>query len=179
MRYESCVFCSKYVGWFGLAGNLALFLMNLFVGLVSGSQALVVGAMYSLKDMTTSIFVIVGVNFGRKPLDREHPYGHGKIEFIMSLVFGLVLIVLALFLLYHAAHTILAMHQNVAPRLIAVWAAFVSVMAYVYGFYYTTCVAIESNSPIVRMMAQHHQRYLQQRLLVEQSLLLQHMQAVR
>ena len=91
MRYESCVFCSKYVGWFGLAGNLALFLMNLFVGLVSGSQALVVGAMYSLKDMTTSIFVIVGVNFGRKPLDREHPYGHGKIEFIMSLVFGLVL----------------------------------------------------------------------------------------
>ncbi|CAK0756096.1 Magnetosome protein MamM [Azospirillaceae bacterium] len=156
MRYKNCLTCSKYVGWLGLIANFVLMLMNLFVGLVSGSQALVVGAMYSLKDMATAVFVIVGVTFGRKPLDREHPYGHGKIEFIMSLVFGIALLFLALFLLYHAIHTLTIAERNVAPRLIAVWAAFVSVLAYTYAFYYSSCVAIESNSPIVRMMAHHH-----------------------
>ncbi|CAH2598643.1 Magnetosome protein MamM [Rhodovastum atsumiense] len=156
MRYRNCLTCSKYIGWFGLAGNFALFLMNLLVGLVAGSQALVVGAMYALKDMATSVFVVVGVTLGRKPLDREHPYGHGKIEFIMSLVFGLVLLFLAVYLLYHAVNTLLVVEHHVAPRLIAVWAAFVSVLAYVYGFYYASCVAIESNSPVVRIMARHH-----------------------
>jgi cation diffusion facilitator family transporter len=156
MRYKHCVKCSKYIGWFGLAANFALMLMNLFVGLVAGSQALVVGSMYSLKDMATSVFVIVGVTVGRKPLDREHPYGHGKIEFLMSLVFGLVLLFLSAFLLYHAIDTLLMAKRDVAPRLIAVWAAFVSVLAYTYAFYYASCVAIESNSPVVRMMARHH-----------------------
>jgi cation diffusion facilitator family transporter len=135
--------------------NFSLMLMNLFIGLVAGSQALVVGSMYSLKDMATSIFVIVGITVGRKPLDREHPYGHGKIEFLMSLVFGLVLLFLAVFLLYHAVWTLIEAHRETAPRLIAVWASFVSVLAYTYAFYYATCVAIESNSPIVRMMARH------------------------
>ncbi|MEI6985395.1 MAG: magnetosome biogenesis CDF transporter MamM [Rhodospirillaceae bacterium] len=156
MRYKNCVKCSKYIGWVGLVANLALMLMNLFIGLVAGSQALVVGAMYSLKDMATSVFVIVGVTVGRKPLDREHPYGHGKIEFLMSLVFGLVLLFLASFLLYHAVDTLLEAKREMAPQLIAVWAAFVSVIAYTYAFYYASCVAIESNSPIVRMMARHH-----------------------
>ena len=156
MRYRNCVKCSKYIGWVGLGANFALMLMNLFIGLVAGSQALVVGSMYSLKDMATSVFVIVGVTVGRKPLDREHPYGHGKIEFLMSLVFGIVLLFLASFLLYHAVDTLLHAERNVAPRLVAVWAAFVSVLAYTYTFYYASCVAIESNSPIVRMMARHH-----------------------
>ena len=101
MRYKTCVKCSKYIGWVGLAANFALMLMNLFIGLVAGSQALVVGSMYSLKDMATSVFVIVGVTVGRKPLDREHPYGHGKIEFLMSLVFGLVLLFLAITVLFY------------------------------------------------------------------------------
>ena len=156
MRYRNCVKCSKYIGWVGLVANFALMLMNLFIGLVAGSQALVVGSMYSLKDMATSVFVIVGITVGRKPLDREHPYGHGKIEFLMSLVFGIVLLFLAVFLLHHAVSSLLSTHQNTAPRLIAVWAAFVSVIAYTYAFYYASCVAIESNSPTVRMMARHH-----------------------
>jgi len=156
MKYKQCLTCSKYVGWFGLLANLALMIMNLFVGLVSGSQALVVGAMYSLKDMATSIFVIVGVTVGHKPLDREHPYGHGKIEFIMSLVFGVILLFLAVFLLFHAVNSLLVTERHVAPRLVAVWAAFVSVLAYMYAFHYASCVAIEGNSPIVRMMAHHH-----------------------
>ena len=156
MRFRNCVRCAKYIGWVGLAANFALMLMNLFIGMVAGSQALVVGSMYSFKDMATSVFVIVGITVSRKPLDREHPYGHGKIEFLMSMVFGIILLLLSGFLLYHAIDTLAHSERETTPRLIAVWAAAVSVLAYTYTFYYASCVAVESNSPVVRMMAQHH-----------------------
>lgn len=156
MKFRNCVRCSKYIGWVGLAANFALMLMNLFIGMVAGSQALVVGSMYSFKDMATSVFVIVGITVSRKPLDREHPYGHGKIEFLMSMVFGIILLLLSGFLLYHAIDTLAHSERETTPRLIAVWAAVVSVLAYTYTFYYASCVAVESNSPVVRMMAQHH-----------------------
>ena len=107
MRYKNCVKCSKYIGWVGLGANFALMLMNLFIGLVAGSQALVVGSMYSLKDMATSVFVIVGVTVGRKPLDREHPYGHGKIEHFSAAFEGGLISLAAVFILIEASKGLL------------------------------------------------------------------------
>ena len=110
MRYRNCVKCSKYIGWVGLAANFALMLMNLFIGLVAGSQALVVGSMYSLKDMATSVFVIVGVTVGRKPLDREHPYGHGKVEYFSAGFEGALIVLAALGIFYEAWPRLLHQH---------------------------------------------------------------------
>ena len=121
MRYKNCVKCSKYIGWVGLAANFALMLMNLFIGLVAGSQALVVGSMYSLKDMATSVFVIVGVTVGRKPLDREHPYGHGKAESLASLIGAFVLAIAGALIAHNSILQLIAASHGAPVHLPSPW----------------------------------------------------------
>lgn len=156
MRYAACARCYKSVGWIGLVTNSVLMVMKAFVGLVSGSQALLADAMYSGKDVITSTFVIVGVHVSGKPLDREHPYGHGKIESILSLVVSVVFLIITGLLLVHTIQILLDDDPHRTPHLIALWAALISIAVNVFMYFYSRCVAIESNSPMVRTLAKHH-----------------------
>jgi cation diffusion facilitator family transporter len=130
--------------------------MKGFVGMVSGSQAMVADAMYSAKDVITSLLVIVGMTVSDKPLDRDHPYGHGKVEFVLSLFVSVLFIILTGYLFVHAVGTLLDDSAHTAPHLIAVWAAVVSIAANVGMYYYSRCVAVETNSPIVKTLSKHH-----------------------
>ena len=154
MRYSRCVTCHQIVGWVGLMANLGLSGLKLFVGIVSGSQALLVDALYSAKDVVTSLLILVGLKFSKQPIDREHPFGHGKIEFLLSGAVSLFLIaVTGLFFFLAAGHLLEGDHQP--PHLIALWAAFFSVFACWFLYRYTRCVAMEINSPIVMTLSKH------------------------
>jgi cation diffusion facilitator family transporter len=142
------------VGWVGLMANLALSGLKLFVGVVSGSQALVVDALYSAKDVVTSILILVGLKFSKQPLDREHQFGHGKAEFLLSAAVSLLLMAVTGLLFFLAAgHLIEGDHRP--PHLIALWAAFFSMVACWFIYRYTRCVAVEINSSIVMTLAKH------------------------
>ncbi|MBF0355830.1 MAG: magnetosome biogenesis CDF transporter MamM [Alphaproteobacteria bacterium] len=156
MRYTNCVTCSKTIGWVGLAVNTVMLFMKAFIGLVGGSQAMLADALYSLKDMVNSLTVIIGTSVSSKPLDAEHPYGHGKVEFILSMVVSVVFIGLTGYLLVHAVQILFDEERHRTPHLIVLWAAIVAVGVNLAMYYYSRCVAIETNSPIVRTMAKHH-----------------------
>ncbi|MBF0158093.1 MAG: cation transporter, partial [Magnetococcales bacterium] len=51
MSYPQCIVCFKSVGWIGLVANVFLSILKIFVGLISGSHALLIESMYSLKDV--------------------------------------------------------------------------------------------------------------------------------
>ncbi|MEO5362576.1 MAG: magnetosome biogenesis CDF transporter MamM [Magnetococcus sp. DMHC-8] len=154
MRYSRCVACHGMVGWVGLMANLALSGLKLFVGVVAGSQALVVDALYSAKDVVTSILILVGLKFSKQPLDREHQFGHGKAEFLLSAAISLLLMgVTGLLFFLAAGHLIEGDHRP--PHLIALWAAFFSMVACWFIYRYTRCVAVEINSSIVMTLAKH------------------------
>ncbi|MBF0155381.1 MAG: cation transporter, partial [Magnetococcales bacterium] len=89
MSYPQCVVCYHSVGWIGLIANLAISILKVFVGIISGSQALLVDALYSAKDVLTSFLIILGLKFSKQPLDEQHQFGHGKAEFLFSLCVGL------------------------------------------------------------------------------------------
>ncbi|MEO5341940.1 MAG: magnetosome biogenesis CDF transporter MamM [Gammaproteobacteria bacterium SHHR-1] len=144
------------VGWIGLFTNLVLLILKGFVGIISGSQALVADAMYSAKDVVSSILVIIGLKVSNQPLDREHPYGHGKIEFILSMVISVVFLVVTAFLFVHAVQILMNGDEHRAPHMIALWTALISVSVNVVMYYYTRCVSIEVNSPMVRTLSHHH-----------------------
>jgi cation diffusion facilitator family transporter len=144
------------VGWIGLFTNLVLLILKGFVGIISGSQALVADAMYSAKDVVSSILVIIGLKVSNQPLDREHPYGHGKIEFILSMVISVVFLVVTAFLFVHAIQILMNGDEHRAPHMIALWTALISVSVNVVMYYYTRCVSIEVNSPMVRTLSHHH-----------------------
>ncbi|MBF0255886.1 MAG: magnetosome biogenesis CDF transporter MamM [Gammaproteobacteria bacterium] len=144
------------VGWIGLFTNLVLLILKGFVGIIAGSQALVADAMYSAKDVVSSILVIIGLKVSNQPLDREHPYGHGKIEFILSMVISVVFLVVTAFLFVHAIQILMNGDEHKAPHMIALWTALISVSVNVVMYYYTRCVSIEVNSPMVRTLSHHH-----------------------
>ena len=154
MRYARCVTCHQIVGWVGLMSNMGLSGLKLFVGIVSGSQALVVDALYSAKDVVTSLLILVGLKFSKQPIDREHPFGHGKVEFLLSGAVSLMLMgVTGVFFFLAAGHMLEGNHSP--PHLIALWTAIFSVAACWFLYRYTRCVATEINSPIVATLARH------------------------
>ena len=79
--------------------NILLTLTKFVFGLIYKSKVLVADGIHSLSDLATDIVSIYGSKLSLKPADNEHPYGHGKIEYLTSIVIGAVILALALSLL--------------------------------------------------------------------------------
>ncbi|MCQ2969405.1 MAG: cation diffusion facilitator family transporter [Clostridium sp.] len=73
-------------GIVGIIINSLLFLIKLFVGLFAGSIAIMADAFNNLSDAASSIITIIGFKMANKPADAEHPFGHGRIEYLSALI---------------------------------------------------------------------------------------------
>lgn len=82
-------------GLISLVGNIFLFIAKIWIGLVTGSIALIVDAWHTLSDSFSSLIIIFGAFYSSKPADKEHPYGHGRIESVITIVIGVLLGVIA------------------------------------------------------------------------------------
>lgn len=78
-----------------IIGNTFLFLVKFLAGLSLNSISLIADAFHSLSDVLTSIVVFLGFKLGSKPADEEHPFGHGRIEQIATLVIAFMLLIVA------------------------------------------------------------------------------------
>lgn len=86
-------------GMLGLLCNLLLFLVKLAVGLGINSIAVISDAFNNLTDMASSLVSILGSKFSNKPADQDHPLGHGRYEYIASLVVAFIIMSVGLQLL--------------------------------------------------------------------------------
>jgi cation diffusion facilitator family transporter len=82
---------SERVGWISIITNIFLFGIKYWVGLFTGSVALIADAWHTLSDSISSIALIIGLRISKVPPDREHPYGHGRAELISTLIIGFIL----------------------------------------------------------------------------------------
>ncbi len=96
----------RKVTWSGLGVNIGLAGMKFLAGFLGSSQAVIADAVHTLSDTTTDIAVLVGSLFWSAPPDTEHPYGHQRIEALVSAVIGGVLVSVAAGLAYNAMATI-------------------------------------------------------------------------
>ena len=78
-------------GWLSLIGNIILFILKYWAGVVSGSIAVIADAWHTLSDSISSIILLIGVKISNKPADKNHPFGHGRAEIISSLIIGVLL----------------------------------------------------------------------------------------
>lgn len=81
--------------WVSIIGNILLFLVKFLFGMALNSIALIAEGFHSLSDVLTSIVVLFGFKFGSKPADENHPFGHGRIEQISTLVIAFLLLLVA------------------------------------------------------------------------------------
>lgn len=83
------------IGWLSIMTNVLLFVLKYVAGILSGSVALIADAWHTLTDSLSSIVMIVGIRIARKPADERHPFGHGRAEWIASMMIGFFLFVVA------------------------------------------------------------------------------------
>lgn len=83
-------------GVVGIICNLILFLLKLVIGLLINSIAVISDAFNNLTDLSTSLVTIVGAKLSNMPPDEEHPHGHGRFEYIASLVVAFIIFAVGL-----------------------------------------------------------------------------------
>ncbi|MBM6837597.1 cation transporter [Clostridium saudiense] len=83
-------------GAVGIVVNILLFAIKLSVGLLAGSVAVMADAFNNLSDAASSIITIVGFKMANKPADAEHPFGHGRIEYISALIVSFLVMLVGL-----------------------------------------------------------------------------------
>lgn len=84
----------KKASLFGILGNLFLLLIKGIVGFISGSQAMIADAFNSASDILSSIMTFFGQRIASKPRDDDHNLGHGKAEYIYSMLISIVMIIM-------------------------------------------------------------------------------------
>ncbi|MEA3448754.1 MAG: cation diffusion facilitator family transporter [Bacteroidota bacterium] len=87
---------AMFAGWLAIIGNVFLFALKLWAGIVSGSVALMADAWHTLSDSVSSIVLLVFYKFANKPPDMTHPYGHGRFRLIASVIIGVILFLVGL-----------------------------------------------------------------------------------
>lgn len=145
----------KRVTWIGLLCNVALAALKFIVGFLGASQAVIADAVHSLSDMATDLSVILGVGYWSAPPDDDHPYGHRKIETIITVSIGATLAIVAIGLGYRALCSFYQPHvRNVS------WVAIVgpvfSIIVKEILYHWTVVVGKRVRSTAVIANAWHH-----------------------
>lgn len=84
----------KKASLLGVFGNLFLLLIKGIVGFISGSQAMIADAFNSASDILSSIMTFFGQRIASKPKDEDHNLGHGKAEYIYSMLISIIMIIM-------------------------------------------------------------------------------------
>jgi len=139
----------------GLVTNLVLSALKLVGGIVGQSQAVVADAVHSLSDITTDVAILVGVRYWSKPADANHPHGHRRLESLVTLGIGLVLVVVAAGLLWNAIVTLEDRHES-PPEWIAFAAALLSIVSKEILYRWTLAAGQRIKSLALIANAWHH-----------------------
>ncbi|MDO4266371.1 MAG: cation diffusion facilitator family transporter [Eubacteriales bacterium] len=89
----------ELAGMVGIFLNLLLFLAKLLIGILSGAVSVMADAFNNLSDAASSIISFVGARMADKPADEEHPFGHGRIEYIAAFIVAFLVLQVGFMLL--------------------------------------------------------------------------------
>ena len=142
----------------GIIGNVILSLFKFLAGIFGHSSAMVSDAIHSLSDVLATFIAWLGIRLSMQAPDREHPYGHERLECVASLLLGTILFGTGLMIGLSGLKTILAGHYEElqAPECIALIAAVVSIATKEGMFWYTRHYAKVLNSAAFMADAWHH-----------------------
>ena len=145
----------RRVTYAGAAVNLLIAGVKFAGGLAFASQALLADAIHSLSDLITDAALVLGVKFWVSPADEDHPYGHGKIEAVVTGFIALMVAGVALEIGWKGLCALLQGGGSV-PDAMAFFVALLSVVAKEALYRWTHAVAKRFNSPATEANAWHH-----------------------
>ena len=145
----------RKVTWVGLFVNLFLAGIKFTAGILGKSQALVADAIHSLTDLTTDAAVLAGSHYWDRPPDDTHPYGHKRLETLVTVFIGIMLAAAGIGIGWKAISTL---HQKSisSPGWIAFWAALVSIICKEVIYRWTAQAGKRLKSAALAANAWHH-----------------------
>lgn len=141
-----------------IAGNLVLSVFKLIAGIVAHSHAMVSDAVHSASDVFSTIVVIIGVRLASKGADKEHPYGHERMECVAAIILAMILFMTGLGIGAGALKNILSGNYGdlQVPGILALVAAIISIVSKEAMFWYTKINATRIDSSALLADAWHH-----------------------
>ena len=146
------------VSFVTIIGNLILSIGKLLVGIFAHSSAMISDAVHSASDVFSTIVVIIGIKFASKDADKEHPYGHERLECVAAIVLAMVLFITGLEIGADAFTKIVRGNYSdlQIPGVLALVASCVSIVAKEAMYWYTRYYARKFDSNALMADAWHH-----------------------
>ncbi len=139
-------------GSIGILCNMVLFLMKIIAGILSSSIAVVADAFNNLSDAASSVVTIIGFKMVAKPPDEKHPFGHGRIEYISSLIISMVIIMMGIEFIKTSIEHIINM-DNVKFSITSLIILSVSILLKLWVCLFNNKIAKIINSSAIKAMS--------------------------
>lgn len=141
-----------------IIGNLVLSVMKLLAGIIAHSNAMISDAIHSASDVFSTFVVIIGIKLAAKEPDKEHPYGHERLECVAAIILAIVLLITGLGIGLEALKNILQGNYSdlQVPGALALIAAIVSIITKEGMYWYTRYNAKKIDSSALMADAWHH-----------------------
>ncbi len=141
-----------------IIGNTILSVIKLFAGIIAHSNAMVSDAVHSASDVFSTIVVIIGIRLAAKQSDKEHPYGHERLECVAAIILAMVLFITGLGIGMEALKNIFTGDyvSLQIPGILALIVAVVSILSKEGMYWYTRYYAKKIDSSALMADAWHH-----------------------
>ena len=149
---------AKKVSVTTIIGNLVLSVLKLIAGIVAHSSAMISDAVHSASDVFSTFVVMIGIKLASKEPDKEHPYGHERLECVAAIVLAMVLFITGLGIGADALGNIVQGNYNdlQVPGMLALVAAIISIVSKEGMYWYTRINAKRIDSSALMADAWHH-----------------------
>ncbi len=139
----------------GIIGNILLLGIKLLVGFTTMSQAMIADGLNSAGDVFASAMTFIGNAISSKPQDEDHPYGHGKAEYLFSLIISLSLLLVA-FAIFRSSLSSLINQETYRFSIWLVVVAVVTIVSKACFYVYANKIGKKHNSILAFANAQDH-----------------------
>lgn len=150
-RYKS----TKTAGMLGIIGNIFLLIIKATIGFIAKSQAMIADSVNSASDIFASLMTFIGNKIASKPGDEDHNFGHGKSEYIFSLLISISMIAISLKLLIDAIYSLIFGNiVNYSISLVIV--CIVTILTKLLLFIYTNKLNRKYNNILLKANSKDH-----------------------
>ena len=142
----------KLCGGFGIFLNICLFIGKLIAGLLSNSIAIIADAANNLSDAASSAITLIGFKISEQKPDKDHPYGHGRVEYIAGLLISVAIVFMGFELIKSSFDKIIH-PQKMACDMITVIILIASILVKIYMFSYNRSIGKKIESVVMSATA--------------------------
>ena len=146
---------AKKAGLIGIVVNLFLAIIKSIIGVYSHSSAMIADAINSYNDIISSFFTYIGNKIASKPSDADHEMGHGKAEYVYSLIVSIIMFLTVIELLKNSLNSIINTQNYIYSKFLII-VALITIITKLCLYFYTKILYKKNNNLLLLANAKDH-----------------------